>query len=460
MATTQLIERIRANEDASEVAAPFLEQPVDIDALYEEIIADLKPRTNPYSPFHVERLLDEVGAHIDRAIRYRDMIYGYQERALNAALDIAAFEASSLSLEALQQSLWTDDQHQAAKTVEYAVLGESPTSPDKSASMSKAESEKEAPATVDVEALTLRRARGMLGLIDAVERGETARRAQVTAYWQGERERRKLLAQRYTTPGNPLNYAEKAAQYVALLKSDLAKIYNKCRAIADGVGLVYGEKVSLPEKPRPSAAGAPLDLLTAYVLWQREQIETITGLRLAETEFEQTIVVRNAKDADSPFYTAAAYNAHLQVAGDRTLELDLRDYFPDTIKRLRVIAAGITVTFDATGNVNDGERDRATFIKAAIVPPPLDTDNRRPLLFDGVGAHSSGLYNRLKSGAQIENIDPKGIWTLKIGKYVFRQEPNSGLVVTPALVKNVQLHLRLRGLCPTPASDIDWTELP
>lgn len=457
----EFIKHVAPDEAALSVVEPFVKDPIDLAAVYEAVIADLEPRDNPYLPNQVERLLDDVGGQIDRALRYRDTIYSYQERAVTASMELAAAGKAAIHLEQIQRAAWLGAQYTAAKAVEENIAAFGDEQPKdgggaKGAGNKPTDGEGAIGLDDKFAQLTVTRARASIAVAEAVLSGDADRRALVDQYWKDEQTRRQLLADRYTTPSGSLNFKEKSDQYIALLKNDFGKIYNKCRAIRTGISDIYG--VNVPDPVAPPEKDSTNDMLTQLTLWQRNCIESINQLRLDETEFEHTISLRNRPDADNPFFTKAAYENVLGPGGDLTLALDLRNHFPTALERLRVTAVGITITSDHTGKNAEGEADRASYLKVAVFPPTsAENVNRRPLLFDGVSSFSGLGYSRMRSGPQIENIDPKGVWTIRLGDFFYRL--TIGEKVSFNNVINVQLHLRLRAQCPTPATELDWPKL-
>ena len=112
--------------------------------------------------------------------------------------------------------------------------------------------------------------------------------------------------------------------------------------------------------------------------------------------------------------------------GDGSISIDLSDYFPEELGKVRVHGVGLTVDHKWTAHTNIGVH-KNLFIRAAVFPPdqinPYSTQagsvlNRQPVLLDKVTLTEPGVATRYFKGPNIENIDPTGIWKIRLPDYI------------------------------------------
>ena len=253
---------------------------------------------------------------------------------------------------------------------------------------------------------------------------------------------RESLIARHVSPGGALNFEERMAHLVDHgLTPDIQQAYLKARAVQQGLSLVYG--LESPPLPPPYAPS----LIEALTAWAGAVTDQVRQCRLSEVDFEHVIYIRDLIDDPKLYHSA------MDPSGNGLLSFDLTNYFPPTLKRVRLRGLG------ASYAVND---DRQTgwwrLQQVSVIAFPPQAPDRPPVFLSAVSITDPSQPVRMAQPAALVNMDPSGTWQIKIGARVrfAHLDPHPR---TEGNIRDVRLHLSLRAQAAYDAAEwigFDW----
>ncbi len=253
---------------------------------------------------------------------------------------------------------------------------------------------------------------------------------------------RESLIARHVSPGGALNFAERMTRLLDhRLAPGLQEAYLKARAVQQGLQLVYGlDAAPLPAPDAPSL----IDALTAWAAAVTDQVEKC---RLSEVDFEHVIYIRDLIDDPRQYHSA------MDPSGNGLLSFDLTNYFPPTLRRVRLRGLG------ASYAVNDDRQTgwwRLQQVSVIVFPP--QAPDRPPVFLSAVSITDPSQPVRMAEPAALVNMDPSGTWQIKIGARVrfAHLDPHPR---TEGNIRDVRLHLSLRARAASDAAEwigFDW----
>jgi hypothetical protein len=216
-----------------------------------------------YDPARVLDLLGDVSKLLDRCLGYRREYMELAGAAVGFALDEQHHEDTVRTSEALEASLWAA----RLRRVEAQEQGEV---------------ERTYGSLADPLAQGLRRsAQAASRLAEEALAGELRRAALVRRKWRAARAHQGRLVEQHKLPSHPLNFSERAARVLELIREDFFEAVQKAQASIEGLSRCYG----IP-RSEITDAEEPLDEL---IRWARKSIRDVEHIRV--DEYETTVVV-------------------------------------------------------------------------------------------------------------------------------------------------------------------------
>jgi hypothetical protein len=229
---------------------------------------------------------------------------------------------------------------------------------------------------------------------------------------------------------------------------DVKECFQKSLAVQLGLKAVYGIVVQ-PPLPMQGTPG----FLDNWLIWARAAIRRLEIDQQDDVEFEQIIPLRSPF-ADGTTTMKTDYEGPmLYPSGNGVLSVDLTEYFDDLLGKLWVRGVGLTTTLaDSSGPTRDYRVSAQVFPPA---PPDLFSVNqklapRAPAIIFNVFANASEDAGRIYRGANVNNMDPRGTWTIVVNKSFFQcwetdKHPIVSHPMNPNYIRDIQLHLALTG---------------
>lgn len=401
------------------------------DAVVYKALKDLALIEPPYDIYQLEHNIQTASATLDRCLVYRRDLQDLEAQAVQAALEYKLIEdqfASQLSLELAETIERQQALQQAGQT--QAVTRFRSGGGDNLAQGFGALSE--AGARVAAEAVD----------------GEKKRKLAVKAKWEAFQSYQKAMMDRHRTAGHALNYRQRAERVRGMLVQDAVGAYRKCQAISKGARQVLGVDLPFPDVN-------PNGTLDALVLYVRELITAYELATQEEVEFEHVISLTQPPTTTTwppgpALVPPDVWNQKLGPTGDRTFALDLRNAFPAAMKRLRVRAIGVSYLVVLPPNADAARR--ATGLSGVLIPPqapnPFSAGSvkpRPPVPFGRIAMFEANAMRFIEDPA-FSNLDPRGSWTLQIGRdYLPGFPAGVGATTGPMVVNDIRLHFIVAG---------------
>ena len=416
------------------------------DSLEDKIRVALQPvaaNIPRYDCFDVEDLLKDVSQSLDRCLVYQREYNELEATAIKIAIDYDLFKTSLVTNKSLEQADWIEKQ----RTVENAA--------QQKAADAFAKSPKDALAP-GFGAIS----KGSADSTNLAIGGEKTRKGFISDKWQQLSDYQETLESRHTTPGHPLNFAERAGKAAAFLIDDLAEAFEKCRCIEKGAAIVYG----VVENPFPDITQP--GILDNVVLWVRKIMRSIELTQFEEIEFEHIVPGRQ------PAFDHGGGQSHKIISeqdwgtaiinpqAPGKLSFDVRLSFTDvgSFTNLRMKGIGLSMSYNSPANA----LGRLWRMSGVIFPPELTNEpfnranfaQRSPIIIENVALTEPQQRVRLYYPAAVTNLDPRGIWVVQVSTTVWL--PDSVARPRDGNIFDLKLHFHLVGK-PSKASG-DWTK--
>jgi hypothetical protein len=370
-------------------------------------VTEIWDKSSPYDAYLVERNLSEVGRHLENMIAYRNQILTFEESSVRAALDFELFKQNADRLQRLDVAEWH-------------------------AGQSKLESDEQKTASqffAGVDSGVEPLAKGFSSVSAAAARvasqrntDELKRIADVKAKWITIREYQNEIEARFNMPGHVMNLPDRAAKLQTLLLDEVEVAFQKSKTIASAVAVLFDMTGYSVELPRPAAG---TDYLNEWLLWHKGLSRGIAIASQKEVESEVSIGFTQTTSYGSQPMKDADFIAKLN--GDLLLELDTTILFTDSFQYLKLKGVGISFGAEKAA-LNDDPSYKYVYCKAIVFPPTVEDLvfkdknrllRREPMIFDKVSLTDPNTKNGgFFRGANIENIDPRGLWKIKIPNFI------------------------------------------
>ena len=367
-----------------------------------ESIEHTQPRNNA---FLVQDNLNAASRSLERILSLRTAANNLEDKAVRQAIDYEQFETGADDLEELEKEGWKQTQKLAEKAgYEVSATTFSESSSDLAQGFR---------ATMSANVNSL----------EAGIRGDDVRVELVSQKWQRIRERHKLLLERHQQPGHALNYEERCGRIRALIEIEVPIAFASAKAAGAGLSHVYGLSDSLQSFPKLDDDSE--SFLDRLVYWTREQQEELSLINQYESVFEHTISVAGPMVDSQRLVTETEFSTAMD--SDGSISVNLRDYFPSELNRLRVIGVEVTLDHNHSPLVNNMIAHDHLYSRAIVIPPPqinpYDTSQESyiqptPVISNNITTTTPNARIEFISTPTLENIDPKGEWTVKICDYV------------------------------------------
>jgi hypothetical protein len=382
--------------------------PIGFDTIDQVIIYTAQRAANetcPYDPYRVERLLADISRLIDRIFSYRKEGYDLDVAGTTWALDYDLFDNTlpgNITLDKAEYLAAERSEERSARSDAATAFGNS--------------RDKLAPG---FKQLLLRPQDSK----EKAEMGERDRLAAIDKKWELLKQHQNKLQERHKLTGGSLNYKERLNRLILLLVEDVRDAYLKARAAERGLKRVFGIDLPLP----------PLDslFLEGFLVWVRKAIRQLEIDQLDDVEFEHIVyLIQYRGDSQSSGVMADHWNGYvvpMTPGNDGTLLVDLRAYFDSAPLGAHLWLRGVGLSFSVQ-NV-DVSSWRLFRLSAQVFPPPVDNlfasdpaspqIPRTPVMLTNIGITNPSEPARIFRGPSVYNIDPRGIWTLKVN-HTFR----------------------------------------
>jgi len=473
-------------QNSSWLAAVF----PDDKLLYEDIrdaVNSVKDAVPPYNPYLYESLMADVSRLLDRCLAYRRECAALECAAVSRAMDYWLFGQISPN-DATLNALLTDtsalvDTQKGQASSAQALNNAADATGLKAFAPSFGGSAAAATDAITVQNNKLSALTARLGILASYEN---------------------LLQMQHTTPGHALNYAERRARVVNLIKQDVAEAYQK--AIAARACMIM--QLGLTENQNyafPIIAGdaTDVDFLDRFVMWARDVLRSYEIYCEAEVTFELIVplfapywsdftngVPPNPPDPNHPtdpahdkvLVAASAWSVMTAALGGGQINVSLKPALPAPLipngsaippyrpnARLRSIGLsagvpnGVDPTFSWSGviflpaqpspydTVQLPNKPKRKLTSRASGPPP-----RPPVILGRIFSYRYDATPAGSSGDEVWNVDPT---TNIIQIYIQPMALQGGQRPTRTRdaddLKDLKLHLRFVAR-PSP-NMADWT---
>ncbi|WP_143348625.1 hypothetical protein [Ensifer adhaerens] len=303
---------------------------------------------------------------------------------------------------------------------------------------------------------------GMKGTLQARRGLEESRLQLISQKWQNLAAHEDSIEAKSATTGHSLNYGDRARRVREFLIDDVTEAFLKSKAVNAGLKYLFGTEDSLPAPHSPDGS-VNEDYLDELVDWCRRSVrnlETFTD-RDIDVRYIVPVIGRRLSESNAKQFvttvTDAAYKSAFASNSTTNLEIDLTNFFPPQIKKLRLRSVGISVVRAD----DDKPAGRALRYNAILFPPEIPDPfsvlggsiARVPVLLTSITTDESV---EMAEGTNTNNINPAGIWRLAIGTTVLTRGTNSPSknAMTPL---DLRLHLTIS--CQPSASLADWKDV-
>jgi hypothetical protein len=145
--------------------------------------------------------------------------------------------------------------------------------------------------------------------------------------------------------------------------------------------------------------------------------------------------------------SSAVYSAAMQAGGDGILTVDLTHSFNPLFGRLWIRGVALSLGVQAPQDAYQ-RLFRAT---GQVFPPPAKNlvspravSPRSPAILSTIFLNDPAVAPRMYRGANINNLDPRGVWTIIINKN-FSVADSRQHARDPGYITDIKLHLLLTG---------------
>ncbi|MBX9615590.1 MAG: hypothetical protein K2X25_08345 [Caulobacteraceae bacterium] len=394
------------------------------DALGQLSQSDFKRAFNSY---HLDELIDSAIDLIDRIVVYRR----------------DAIELDGLAIKyAAEHKLFLDTFDLDAE-IQQKALGWEQASFQRSANESAVNE--------------FRSAADPLGLGLACQSDGSAKAADITHRNETERSRlmrekadlvkayRLELHRRHTLPGQALNFAERYTRVLNLLLEDVRYLYVQSLSLSRGVKAIYGIDWQVP-------AISPSNYIDTLLGWFRALSREVDLHR--DREVQETLIATALQGSPLhgvPYMTAAEFGAAMASNGSGEVSFDLANDLPGQ-GHVRTLAVGIAFIFEMS---DPSTRDNRRVFRATA-----DVEAPKQRIVGQVGQSPSPIRVRIggvgslyqdkmitEEGVSIRNLDPRGIWKVRVQPWLIGPEIKP-FPRRPPVLADIVLSIRIAKVSP------------
>jgi hypothetical protein len=398
----------------------LLDGAITLDVVINSAAESAETSLNPYDPYRVEQLLGDMSRLLDRIFSYRKEGYDLDIAATTWALDYQLFKDQLADQIALEQLAYIGEQKRIERDAQ------------------KRAADAFGGATDPLASGFMESTLGNSNSNDAAVAGEKDRRDGVQRKWDRLSTHQDDLQARHSMPGGSLNFGDRLSRLQKLLSEDVIECYQKAIAANLGLKAVYNINEPLPT---PDVLSFLDDLLS----WTRKVLKQLEIDQQGDIDFQHIIPLTDPAWDGSRLISSGVYTA--AMAGSGVLTVDLTNYFDALFGKLWVRGVALSLGVD-----NPGDVYRRVFrATGEVFPPPtkdlFDPRNdaaRSPVILSAIGLDDPGMAVSMYRGPNINNLNPRGVWTIIINKSFSagdqKQHPREANSIT-----DIRLHLQLTG---------------
>jgi hypothetical protein len=394
-----------------------------------DALTPISQQRPPYDPYQIEQFLADISTLIDRCLVYQRQYIDLDTLATKTMFDDKLFLDQADSLKSIELAESIEEQRRAERTQQAIAAGKFWTSSGD-------------------RWLALAEVAGN----DEAIKGEMDRKKAVRLKWDYLQTYMAEFRERYKAPGNSFNWEERADRILTFYRADIREAYQKARATQKALDSICGLSTSLPELKSS-------DILKDLVVWNREAITQFEIFREADIEFEMTVFIRQPTADGSRLKSDAEFEEVMRGAGEITL--DLSDYFPASPAAQFLRVRGVGMSMSMSGNLSADLHRLKLYRLSAIVFPPSVREffpstvsastalpsptwvPRSPSIVSNVSITDPSTPVRYVTGVNINNVDPRGIWKIKVSRNL--GYPDTERRQLSPEVTDIKLHLLLAG---------------
>ena len=403
-----------------------------LDKFIYETLDVLRGENPIFNPFLVETNLRALSESISKSLSLKNAIYDLEEQAIRQALEYYVFKQNFQHVKDIEKASWITDQLKAEKSAHQKTL-------DTFSGLASSELAEGHAAEASARIVAC----------DNAITGENSRHSLVDKKWVNTEWHQEALEKRHKEFGNPLNYKERAGKLRNLLREELISLYWYAQAVSAGFKAIYGLEESEAELPlvlNPSDDSPGFkSFLDEIAIWTRIKARWLSEHKQQETLYDLTICASDTMHDNKSLYDDSTFESLISNSG--ILRLDLSDYFPEELGKLRLKGIGVSFRFGETVYAKEN-----AFTRVVVIPPsqndPYNPSSSRkitPQVIDHVALikRPSASVNYVLSPT-FENIDPSaGTWEIRLADYLTGVEKVGYYKRKLENIDDVRLHLKL-----------------